>query len=113
MQGRADFFVKLYVGLTASCLLFIVAALLVRRTKRHRDDLDLELDAAGVLQLTWLLGNEPRLLQVDQPGLDTLRAAGMYEIDPKAIRSRNLRLSPHVEKEQLIRERDLSFEHTL
>ena len=32
------------------------------------------------MQFTWLLGSEPRLAQVDNPRLENLRAAGMFDI---------------------------------
>lgn len=35
---------------------------------------------AGVLQLTWILGNEPHLRRVHEPSSQTLREAGMFEV---------------------------------
>ena len=37
-------------------------------------------DNAGILQLTWLLGNEPHLASVPRPELLALRVAGMFDI---------------------------------
>lgn len=36
--------------------------------------------SAGVLQLTWLLGNEPHIASVEKPELHALRAAGMFDV---------------------------------
>ena len=38
------------------------------------------LDSIGILQLTWLLGNEPHLANVELPDLQALRRAGMFPI---------------------------------
>ena len=37
-------------------------------------------DSAGILQLTWLLGTEPRLSCVGEPEVDELRKAGMFDV---------------------------------
>ena len=72
-------------------LLLALAAFLIRKT-RHAVYPN-GFDTSGVLQIAWLLGNEPRLAEVKQPDLDTLRVAGMYEIDHEALRFRRVNAS--------------------
>lgn len=60
----------------------------IHRSRRSAHDLGA--DTSGVLQIAWLLGSEPQLTAVEQPALDTLRVAGMYEVDPGAIRRTKL-----------------------
>ena len=43
-------------------------------------DARVALDSAGILQLTWLLGTEPRLADVASPEVATLRSAGMFDV---------------------------------
>lgn len=38
-------------------------------------------DTSGVLPVVWLLGSEPRLADVEEPNIDALRRAGMFEFD--------------------------------
>lgn len=38
-------------------------------------------DTAGVLPVVWLLGSEPRLAELQEPDIDALRKAGMFEFD--------------------------------
>ena len=38
------------------------------------------LEGSGVLQLTWLLGNEPHLSHVGNPKVQALRTAGMFDV---------------------------------
>ena len=80
--------VQLYVGLASSVLLLVLAAVLIRRT--HYPEYPQGLDTSGVLQIAWLLGNEPRLATVQRPDLNALRVAGMYEVDYDALRLRHL-----------------------
>ncbi|KAJ3556626.1 hypothetical protein NM688_g1920 [Phlebia brevispora] len=71
--------ISLYIGLVASCLLFILAAFLVTRAGALGGDVVYH-DISGLLPMLWLLGNEPRLAEIDKPDLDVLRTAGMYEV---------------------------------
>lgn len=36
--------------------------------------------------MLWLLGNEPRLADIQEPNLDALRTAGMYEVSTSGAR---------------------------
>ena len=38
------------------------------------------LEGSGILQLTWLLGNEPHLSRVGNPEVHSLRKAGMFDV---------------------------------
>ncbi|KAJ3540257.1 hypothetical protein NM688_g6252 [Phlebia brevispora] len=71
--------ISLFVGLGNSCVLFVLAiVLIIRRGGLTRDDV--HRDVSGVLPILWLLGKEPRLMSVEDPDIDALRAAGMYEV---------------------------------
>ena len=74
---------QLYTGFVASCCLLVLAVFLIRRTSHAKYPFDV--DTSGVLQVAWLLGSEPRLAKVEQPDIDVLRVAGMYDIDPDAL----------------------------
>ncbi|GJE84278.1 hypothetical protein PsYK624_003540 [Phanerochaete sordida] len=76
-------FVPIVVGLVASVGLLILALLMIRRPARERAAVDsyVEIDSGGLLQYTWLLGNEPHLAQVSSPELANLRAAGMFDVN--------------------------------
>lgn len=41
---------------------------------------DTVLENAGILQLTWLLGNEPHFSEVTNPQVIVLRAVGMFDV---------------------------------
>ncbi|KAJ3556888.1 hypothetical protein NM688_g1775 [Phlebia brevispora] len=71
--------ISLYVGLGASCILFVLAVLLTLKSGYLAKD-GVYNDISGLLPMLWLLGNKPRLAAVEQPELDALRAAGMYEV---------------------------------
>ena len=77
---------QLYVGLVASVLLTASAIVLIRRVQRAEFHTDI--DTSGVLQVAWLLGSEPSLAKVEQPDLEALRVAGMYDVDPDTLRHR-------------------------
>ncbi len=36
-------------------------------------------DTSGVLPVVWLLGSEPRLAELEEPDINALRKAGMFE----------------------------------
>ena len=38
------------------------------------------LDSAGILQLTWLLGNDDHFVEIERPEQQTLRRAGMFDV---------------------------------
>lgn len=79
---------QVYIGLASSSLLLALAVSFIHRSRRSPHDLGA--DTSGVLQIAWLLGSEPQLTAVEQPALNTLRVAGMYEVDPGAIRRTKL-----------------------
>lgn len=70
----------------ASIILLATAVILIRSpapSSALRDDPSdprAALDSAGILQATWLLGNEPHLAKVETPTLHALRVAGMFEV---------------------------------
>lgn len=59
-------------------MLFVSSWLLIRQTGPTQ--LHAGLDSTGILQLTWLLGQEPaiaeRMAEVEEPQANELRAAG-------------------------------------
>ncbi|KII84282.1 hypothetical protein PLICRDRAFT_32355 [Plicaturopsis crispa FD-325 SS-3] len=71
---------NLAVGLGTSAVLLALAVLLVRAP----DGYDAAINTVGVLQLLWLVNGRPSLReqvsQVDEPTIDNLRAAGMFEV---------------------------------
>ncbi|KAJ3541672.1 hypothetical protein NM688_g6052 [Phlebia brevispora] len=71
--------ISLYIGLGASCLLFVVTVILITRAGNYAADIIYH-DVSGLLPVLWLLGNEPRLAGIEEPDIDDLRAAGMYEV---------------------------------
>ncbi|KAJ3556630.1 hypothetical protein NM688_g1919 [Phlebia brevispora] len=71
--------ISLYAGLAASCILFVLTVGLIIRSGAFAKHAVCD-DVSRLLPMLWLLGNEPRLAAVQQPDLDTLRAAGMYEV---------------------------------
>ncbi|GJE91632.1 hypothetical protein PsYK624_077820 [Phanerochaete sordida] len=70
------------VGLVTSVVLLVVAILVIRvpASARAAFDPDVSIDSGGLLQYTWLLGNEPHLAEVEHPELENLRAAGMFDV---------------------------------
>ncbi|KAJ3552578.1 hypothetical protein NM688_g4081 [Phlebia brevispora] len=69
--------ISLITGLVASCLLFILAIVMIARCMGFASDV-LYHDVSGLLPILWLLGNEPRVAELEEPNLDALREAGMY-----------------------------------
>lgn len=69
---------QLAVGLGISCLLFALTFPLSGGLKRH--EITNDLDAAGILQLTWLLGNESRFAGIRRPDRQELRQAGLFDV---------------------------------
>lgn len=76
---------QLIVGTVASAILLIIAVLLIRpparSTRPSTAARAAAIDSAGILQITWLLGNEEHLATVQVPEVETLRAAGMFEVE--------------------------------
>ncbi|KAJ3556625.1 hypothetical protein NM688_g1922 [Phlebia brevispora] len=71
--------VPLFVGLGASCVLFVAAVILIARSGALEKDVAHH-DVSGLLPILWLLGNEPRIAAIERPDVDALRYAGMYEV---------------------------------
>ncbi|KAI0089620.1 hypothetical protein BDY19DRAFT_114224 [Irpex rosettiformis] len=75
---RLDFnVVLLAIGLGVSCMLLAVIFLLSFHSRREVSN---DLDAAGILQLTWLLGNERHFAGIPKPDRQELRKAGMFDV---------------------------------
>lgn len=70
------------VGLAASLGLLVLCFVVthVPASARAAFDPKIVVDSGGLLQYTWLLGNEPHLADVVSPELDNLRAAGMFNV---------------------------------
>ncbi|GJE98953.1 hypothetical protein PsYK624_151910 [Phanerochaete sordida] len=73
----------LTVGAAASIVLLLLAILLIRSpSSSSRSSLGRAvIDSAGVLEITWLLGNEPHISSVAHPEREALRSAGMFDFD--------------------------------
>ncbi|GJE98956.1 hypothetical protein PsYK624_151940 [Phanerochaete sordida] len=73
----------LIVGIVASIILLLLAILLIRSpSSSNQSSLGrADIDSAGILQITWLLGNEPHISSVAHPELEALRTAGMFDLD--------------------------------
>lgn len=84
------------VALATSCLLFALAFPLI--LSRGGELVQTGVDKAGVLQLTWLVGNEYRLRQLSTPTDTELRAAGMYEVNMDEMSHRREEIDRKSEK---------------
>ncbi|GJE99694.1 hypothetical protein PsYK624_159650 [Phanerochaete sordida] len=78
----------LIVGTAGSAVLLLVAIALILSPPSSRPSLSrgpaidrAGIDSAGILQITWLLGNEPHIAAVGSPRLGALRTAGMFELN--------------------------------
>ncbi len=71
------------VGLGISCTLFALTFLLLGRVERQRVANDL--NNTGILQLTWLLGNEIRFAGIRRPDTLELRRAGLFDLQMSAL----------------------------
>ena len=87
----ANLCLKLYVAFSSACAMLVISTSLIY-TARHTE-YHVGLDTSGVLQVAWLLGNEPHLAKVEEPNLEALRVAGMYEVDPMGLRMRRANTS--------------------
>ena len=78
-----ELFLQLLVGLVVSCVLFTLTFLLssTRRTKQGSTNLK----NTGILQITWLLGNDSHFAGIQKPEAHTLRKAGMFEVEMDAM----------------------------
>lgn len=63
-------------------MLFVLSFILTRQTFFSRGLIYAHtvLKGSGVLQITWLLGNEPHLSKVWKPEVRMLRVAGMFNV---------------------------------
>jgi len=63
-------------------MLLTVSCLLIRQPERYT--LKSSIDSAGILQLTWLLGRQPSVVEpiaeVENPEIKELLKAGMFEV---------------------------------
>ncbi|KAI0683023.1 hypothetical protein BC835DRAFT_1423689 [Cytidiella melzeri] len=90
----------LAVGLVVSCVLFAMTFALSIHPRR--DELTHELNAAGILQLTWLLGKDSHFERLRRPGRQELREAGMFEVEMSSwVRRRGSALRTSTEEEEL------------
>lgn len=73
---------KIIIGLVASFALLVLSFLMIRVPSSAQTLFihGADVTTGGVLQYSWLLGNEPHLVRVDSPELHELRAAGMFEV---------------------------------
>lgn len=63
-------------------MLWALALLLLSGSERQPQSNNL--DAAGILQLTWLLGNDGHFTGIRKPDLHGLRRAGMFKVQMSA-----------------------------
>lgn len=70
---------QLAIGLGMSCVLLGLACTLIWRQWDEYPHHDI--DSAGILQLTWLVGNEAHLRRLATPTETVLRKSGMFEVD--------------------------------
>ncbi|GJE84279.1 hypothetical protein PsYK624_003550 [Phanerochaete sordida] len=71
------------IGLVASIGLLVICALMIQPPEWPWDlsGAHTDVDSGGLLQYTWLLGHEPHLADVDPSELQSLRRAGMFEVN--------------------------------
>ncbi|KAI0750551.1 hypothetical protein BC629DRAFT_1598872 [Irpex lacteus] len=74
--------IPLSVGLGVSCLLFALTFPLSGGLNRR--EITNDLNAAGILQLTWLLGNESHFAGIRRPERQELRQAGLFDVQMSA-----------------------------
>lgn len=71
---------QLSISLAVSCMLLALTTAFVLPVPRRDHGVSGELDTAGILQLTWLLGNNSHLSFIARPTQRILREAGMFDI---------------------------------
>ncbi|GJE88181.1 hypothetical protein PsYK624_042640 [Phanerochaete sordida] len=72
--------IAIIFGLVSSTMMLLLATVLLAIPSSVRThSASTTVDSAGILQITWLLGHEPHLAEVEKPELEALRAAGMFE----------------------------------
>ncbi|KAJ3551017.1 hypothetical protein NM688_g4949 [Phlebia brevispora] len=69
----------LFTGFAASCMLFALTVVMIAKSGSFSRDVAHH-DVSGLLPILWLLGNEPRLAELQAPDLDALRVAGMQVV---------------------------------
>ena len=69
---------QLFVGLVVSCAMFVIT-LTLSVYSRGPESVN-GLKSAGILQLTWLLGNDEHLAKVGRPKRQALRKAGLFDV---------------------------------
>lgn len=75
------------ISFAASCGVLITSIFIVHRSQGFRSEGEVPfVDTSGVLPVVWLLGSEPRLADVEEPNIDALRKAGMFEFDSDVFR---------------------------
>ncbi|KAI0089621.1 hypothetical protein BDY19DRAFT_114029 [Irpex rosettiformis] len=72
----------LAIGLGISCALFVLTFPLSVHSKSYR--VTNHISAAGILQLTWLLGNDRHFAAVQTLGRQELRRAGLFDVQMSA-----------------------------
>lgn len=96
---------QLLAGLAASVALLALAILLIQLPSSWTAyDLRSVFDSAGVLELTWLFGNEPALAKVRHPTLRALRAAGMYEVQLSERAQEKVYLAEEIDRAESVLE---------
>ena len=76
-------FLQLLVGLVVSCMLFILTFFLSSAGRTEQGSTDLK--NTGILQITWLLGNDSHFAGIQKPETHALRKAGMFEVEMDAM----------------------------
>lgn len=71
---------QLSISLAVSCMLLALTTAFVLPVPGRDHGVSGELDTAGILQLTWLLGNNSHLSSIARPTQRILREAGMFDI---------------------------------
>ncbi len=92
---------QLIISLVVSCVLFALTFALSGRPKEQKINNDL--NSAGILQLTWLLGNESHFSEITRPDIQELRRAGLFDVQMSAwVESKARRGSADYDNSELI-----------
>ena len=71
-------FLQLLVGLTVSCMLAVLSFFFLPSTSQAESGSN-DLENTGILEITWLLGNDGHFAGIQKPETQILRRAGMFE----------------------------------